>query len=145
MADTPQNYQNHVRWQKSFHFFLLPVFLINFIWSVVEFFLSPGWEPGRWVVVSFALIVLTILTRINPLRAQDRVIRLEEQLRYQRVLPPELAQRAHALTIWQIVALRFAPDAELPDLVRQTLENKFAKTDEIKRAIKNWRADTLRV
>lgn len=145
MADAPQTYQNHVRWHKPFHFFLLPVFLINFIWSAVELFLYPGWDQGRWVVVSFALIVLTLLARINPLRAQDRVIRLEEQLRYQRILPADLAQRASALTVWQVVALRFASDAELPELVRQTLENKFSKSDEIKRAIKNWRADTVRV
>src|ERR1051326_1736279 len=145
MADAPQTYQNHVRWHKPFHFFLLPVFLINFIWSVVELILYPGWDQGRWVVVSFALIVLTLLTRINALRAQDRVIRLEEQLRYQRVLPADLAQQASALTVWQIIALRFACDAELPDLVRLTLGNKFAKSDEIKRAIKSGRADTVRV
>ena len=145
MADAPQTYPNHVRWHKPFHFFLLPVFLINFIWSAVEFFMYPGWDQGRWVVVSFALIVLTILTRINPLRAQDRVIRLEEQLRYQRILPADLAQRASALTVWQVVALRFASDAELPELIRQTLDNKFSKSDEIKRAIKQWRADTVRV
>ena len=145
MTTAPQTYQNHVRWHKPFHFFLVPVFLINFIWSAVEFFMSPGWDQGRWVVVSFALIVLTLLTRINALRAQDRVIRLEEQLRYQRVLPADLAQRASALTVWQIIALRFASDAELPELVRATLDNKFAKSDEIKRAIKQWRPDMVRV
>ena len=134
MADTPQTYQNHVRWHKPFHFFLMPVMLINFIWSVVELILYPGWDQGRWMVVSFALVVMAFLVRVNALRAQDRVIRLEEQLRYQRVLPADLAQRASALPVWQIIALRFASDAELPEIVRATLENKFSKSDEIKRA-----------
>jgi hypothetical protein len=145
MADAPQSYANHVRWHPIFHFFLAPVMLVNFIRSVVLFIKQPGWTAGEWVVMSFALVVLTLLVRVNPLRAQDRIIRLEEQLRYQRVLPPDLAARASQLSIGQIVALRFASDAELPELARQTLDGKFAKPAEIKKAIKNWRADTLRV
>jgi len=145
MADAPQTYQNHVRWHPIFHFFLGPVMLINFIWSAVLFFMHPGWEQGRWLVVSFALVVMALLARVNPLKAQDRVIRLEEQLRYQRLLPANLAERAGALSIGQIIALRFASDAELPELAQKVLENKLSKPDEIKRTIKNWRADTLRV
>jgi len=145
MADAPQSYKNHVRMHPPFHYFLMPVMLINFIWQVVLFVLRPGWTQGEWVVVSAALVIMAFLVRINPLRAQDRIIRLEEQLRYQRVLPQDLAQRAATLRPGQIIALRFASDAELPGLVRQALDNNFAKPDEIKRAIKDWRADTFRV
>ena len=145
MADVAQNYQNHLRWHPPFHFFVAPVMLINFIWSVVVFFRDPSWEQGRWSVVSFAFIVLTLLARINPLRAQDRIIRLEERLRYQRLLPADVAERAGSLPIGQIVALRFASDAELPELVQKVLAKQLSKPGEIKQAVKSWRADTYRV
>ena len=78
----PQTYANHTRWQPTFHFFVVPVMVINFIWSIVEFVMTPGWNSGRWAVVSLALVVLAFLVRLNPLKAQDRIIRLEENLRY---------------------------------------------------------------
>jgi hypothetical protein len=145
MADTPQSYANHTRWHPPFHFFVMPVMLINFIWSIVQFFKAPGWYHGWWIVFSLALVMLAFLVRINPLKAQDRVIRLEERLRYQQLLPADLARQTAALTPGQIVALRFASDDELGGLVRQVLEGKLNKPAEIKRAIQNWRADTLRI
>jgi hypothetical protein len=83
--------------------------------------------------------------RINPLKAQDRLIRLEEQLRYQRVLSADLAAQASTLPVGKIVALRFAPDEELPGLVTQVLDGKLNTSKEIKQAIKNWRGDYFRV
>jgi hypothetical protein len=96
-------------------------------------------------VVSLALVVMATLVRMNPLKAQDRLIRLEEKLRYQQVLSPELCQQASELRPDQIVALRFAGDDELEELVTAVLAGKLTKNGEIKRAIKNWRADTFRV
>src|SRR6267378_1821037 len=107
MSDTnPQTYANHTRWQPTFHFFVVPVMVINFIWSIVEFVMTPGWNAGRWAVVSLALVVLAFLVRLNPLKAQDRIIRLEENLRYQQVLSPVLMQQTNALRTEQIIALR---------------------------------------
>jgi hypothetical protein len=145
MASTPQSYSNHTRWHPPFHFFAAPVMLVNFILSVVQLFRHPGWERGWWVVVSLALLVLTSLIRLNPLRAQDRLIRLEERLRLREVLPAELAARVGELSKGQLVALRFAPDEELEGLVRQVLEGRLTKPSEIKRAVRNWRGDYLRV
>jgi hypothetical protein len=141
----PQTFANHTRWQPPFHFFIAPVMLINFIWSVVDLIMAPGWNSGRWAVVSLALLMLAFLVRVNPLRAQDRTIRLEEHLRYQRVLSPALLQQISAIGRGQLIALRFAPDDELEELVRAVLAGKLTKPVEIKRAIKNWRADTFRV
>jgi len=94
--------------------------------------------------VSFAFVVAVVKTRTNPLRTQDRVIRLEEKLRFHALLTPDLYARSHSLSVQQIVALRFASDEELPELVRRTLdENLTAK--QIKQAINNWRGDYLRV
>jgi hypothetical protein len=145
MADEPQTYANHTRWHAPFHFFAAPVMVTNFIVAVVQLIRDPGLERGWWVVVSAALVAVTALVRANPLRAQDRVIRLEESLRYYQLLPDELARRAAVLTPAQVVALRFAPDEELEGLVREVLEGRLAKPGDIKRAIKGWRADTLRV
>ena len=71
MADTQQTYANHTRWHPPFHFFALPVLLINVIWSVVEFVKTPGWNQGWWIVVSAALVVLAFVARTNALKVQD--------------------------------------------------------------------------
>lgn len=146
MANTiPQTYANHTRWHPPFHFFVVPVMVVNFIWSVVEFVMTPGWNSGRWAVVSLALLVLMFLVRMNPLKAQDRIIRLEERLRYQQLLSPALLEQAGRLRTGQIVALRFAPDDELEELLSAVLAGKLTKPVQIKQAIKNWRSDTFRV
>jgi hypothetical protein len=145
MMATTQTFANHTRWHPAFHFFVLPVMLINFIWSVVEFVRAPGWDSGWWIVVSLALLLLTSFVRTNSLKVQDRIIRLEEKLRYQQVLSPAAKQQTGTLTPAQICALRFAGDDELEELVSAVTAGKFAKTRDIKQAIKNWRADTFRV
>lgn len=145
MADAPQTYENHTRWHAPYHFFVAPVLLANVVIALVQLLRDPGLERGWWLVVSAALFGLAGLVRINPLKVQDRVIRLEESLRYYQLLPEELARRADALTNAQMVALRFASDEELEGLVREVLEGKLTKPGEIKRAVRNWRADNLRV
>jgi Family of unknown function (DUF6526) len=145
VADVPQSYENHTRWHAPFHFFVAPVLLTNVVVAVVQLIRDPGLDRGWWLVVSTALLVLAGLVRINPLRAQDRIIRLEEGLRYYQLLPEELARRTPSLTTAQTVALRFASDEELEGLVREVLEGRLTKPGEIKRAVKHWRADTLRV
>lgn len=145
MAKNPQTYDNHTRWHPPFHFFLAPLFLLNFIFASVQLFRFRDLDHAVLLLLAMGLVVLTALTRINALRVQDRLIRLEERLRYQQVLPSPIAESAMALPTGQIMALRFASDEELPELVRQVLDGKLAKNDEIKRSVKQWRADTLRV
>jgi Family of unknown function (DUF6526) len=145
MADTPQTFANHTRWQPPIHFFVLPVLLINVIWTIVVFVQAPNWNAGWAIVVSLALVVLMTYVRVNPLKAQDRIIRLEEKLRYQQLLSPAVCQQASGLSPGQIIALRFAGDDELEELVTAVAAGKFRKTSDIKRAIKHWRADTFRV
>lgn len=142
---TPQTFSNHTRWQPWFHYFVAPVLLINVVWAIVVFVKAPDRNTGWWIIVSFALVVLATLVRLNSLKVQDRLIRLEEKLRYQQVLSPALCQQASTLNPSQIVALRFAPDDELEELVSAVLAGKFSKNADIKRAIKNWRGDTFRV
>jgi uncharacterized protein DUF6526 len=144
---TSQNYRNHTRLFPPYHFFVVWVFLINIIVTIVV--LIRRWPHHIamhiWMVVmALALFVLVTVARTFPLRVQDRVIRLEENLRYQRLLSPELLTAAQSLTLRQTIALRFASDAELPALVQRALaENLPPKA--IKQAITDWRADNLRV
>jgi hypothetical protein len=145
MADVPQTYANHTRWHPPFHFFAMPVILTNVVVAAVQLARDPGLDRGWWLVVSAALLVVAAYSRLNPLKAQDRVIRLEESLRYYQVLPEDLARRAASLTPAQTAALRFASDEELEGLVREVLEGRLTTPDEIKRAVKNWRADTMRI
>ena len=145
MADTQQSYANHARWHPAFHFFVIPVMLINFVWAIVDFVKTPGRNQGWWIVVSAALVILTLLARTNALKVQDRIIRLEERLRYQQLLPAELAQQCGSLAVGKIIALRFASDEELEVLIREVLGGRLSDTAQIKKAIKNWRGDTFRV
>src|ERR1044071_4187170 len=140
-----QNFENHTRWHPPFHFFVVPVMLINFFWAVVTFFKMPNANSAWWIVVSVALVVLTLVVRTNSLRVQDRLIRLEERLRYQQLLPANMLQQVYSFSPGQVCALRFASDEELQPLASQVVSGQLTKPRDIKRAIKNWRADTFRV
>src|SRR5437867_6238777 len=123
----PQNFANHTRWHPAFHFFILPVMLINFVWAIIQFVKTPNLNAGWWIVVSLALVLLALFVRQYPLKVQDRIMRLEERLRYQQALSPVLINQASALTPGQIVALRFAGDDELEELVGSVLAGKLTK------------------
>ena len=86
--------------------------------ALVELIRHPGLDKGWWLVVSAALVVLAALARLNALKVQDRVIRLEESLRYYQLLPEELARGAASLTPAQHAALRFASDVSAPAALR---------------------------
>jgi Family of unknown function (DUF6526) len=141
----PQSFANHTRWHPPFHFFIMPVLLINFFWVVLLFVKAPTANSGWLIVVSLALLLLGFFTRINSLRVQDRLIRLEEKLRYQQVLPQELSAQMNALTPAQICALRFASDDELEQIANQVITGKLSQPKDIKQAVKNWRPDLHRV
>jgi len=145
MAEPVQTYKSHARWVPAFHFFVLPVLLINVFFAAVRFVKDPRGSSGWGVIVALALFLGMFLLRGMPLRAQDRVIRLEERARFDRLLPGDLRARAGELTTAQFIALRFAPDDEVPDLTRRALDGELKTQADIKRAIKNWRPDTLRV
>lgn len=140
-----QNYKNHVRYFPLVHYFLTPIFTFNLIWQAVRLFQEPNWDRAENLLMAIAFIALSIAARIQALRAQDRVIRLEEALRYQKILRAELLEKAQGLTTAQIIALRFASDDELPVLIQRILNNELPTSKEIKMAIKNWRGDFLRV
>src|SRR5271157_3508749 len=145
MADAPlQNYSHHTRYDPLFHFFILPVFAITLISSIVHLVRRPGLHSAWLVVVMVAAVLLAFKVRLYALKVQDRVIRLEERLRLMTLLDPGLRPRIGELTESQLIALRFASDGELPALAARALYEKLA-TAEIKKAIQQWRGDYWRV
>ena len=145
MADgAPQNLSNHTRYDPPFHFFILPVFAITLIATIVHLVRRPGLHSAWLVVVMIAAIVAIFKIRLNPLKVQDRVIRLEERLRFATLLDPALRPRIAEFTESQLVALRFASDAELPALAARALNEKLSAPD-IKKSIQHWRPDYWRV
>lgn len=146
MAQTPQNYSNHAQYTPLYHYFTSPLTLIFVVWSIVRFGDAPSYDTGYFLVGALALFGAVSVSRLSPLRAQDRIIRLEEQLRYQRVLPTALAEQAmQSFSPRHYITLRFASDAELPALVEQVIANPAVKGKELKQQIRNWRADHFRV
>lgn len=145
MAEPVQSFKTHTRWVPAFHFFVLPILLVNVFISASRFIANPGAMTGWGLLVTIALFLGMFLLRGMPLRAQDRVIRLEERARFDRLLPGDLRGRVGELTTAQFIALRFAPDDEVADLMRRTLDGELKTQTDIKRAIKSWRPDTLRV
>jgi hypothetical protein len=141
----PQNLQNHARFVPLFHLYIFWVFMINFGYSIYQLFES-GISFGSVLAVfmAAALIILWFYTRNFALTVQDRVIRLEMRMRLAEVLPADLRARIAEFELGQLLALRFASDAELPELARKVLDEKLTDRKAIKQMIKNWQADYLR-
>jgi len=144
---TPQNYKNHGRLDPPFHIFVLLSLLANFF--LCAYMLYRDW-PNQWrlhawwVWMALVFVAWGTRTRMYALKDQDRIIRLEERLRYQTLLGPAELAASEALTLRQVIALRFASDAELPHLVHRALaENMTSK--QIKESITVWRADYDRI
>ncbi len=139
-----QTYANHTRFDPPFHFFLAPVALVYLGLAARNLYLHPGGGTGFGLLFAIAIVVGLVRMRTYSLKVQDRLIRLEERLRMQGVLPAELQPRVVELSESQMVGLRFACDGELASLVKRALEEKLTNK-QIKQAIVVWRPDTFRV
>ncbi len=141
----PQTYANHTRLHPPFHFFLAPGALVLLILTIINVFRHYA-QLDAWILLLMAILFFAalFLVRSYPLRVQDRIIRLEERLRLEAVLSADFEPRIRELTEAQLIALRFASEAELPALVEKALTTKMPPRD-IKKAIVTWRADTFRV
>jgi hypothetical protein len=140
----PQSFQRHSRYVPGYHYALSGIFLINLIYRVMMLLRYPAVATAVPALTAFGLALALWYMRVFPLRVQDRVIRLEEQLRMQRLLPADLQARIHEFSPGQLVALRFASDAEIPALARRVLDEKLVRKHEIKALIQTWRPDELR-
>ncbi|MGO9404991.1 MAG: DUF6526 family protein [Terriglobales bacterium] len=139
-----QNYSHHTRFDPPFHFFVLPVFAITLILTIVHVVRRPSLHSAWMVVVMVAALAVIFRIRLYALKVQDRVIRLEERLRLATLLDPALRPRIPELTEAQLIGLRFASDAELPALAVRALNEKLSR-DDIKKSVQHWRPDDWRV
>jgi hypothetical protein len=140
-----QNFSNHSKLVPTYHFFVLPVFALNLVQSIFGL-IQPGfaWNGLVHFLTALALLVFAFNARVFALKVQDRVIRLEERLRFARLLPDDLKPRIEEFTPGQLVALRFASDEELPPLARKVLNDKLTDVKAIKKMVHHWRPDYLR-
>jgi hypothetical protein len=141
-----QNYANHRQTVPLFHGVLFGIIVLTLIGSIVNLVESFGdhqrlYSASLIVAISIALVFLFFFTRIFALKAQDRAIRAEENLRHLAIAGKLLDAR---LGTEQVVALRFASDGEFVELARRAAAESLPP-DQIKRAVKEWRADTYRV
>ena len=145
MADkVPQTFENHARFVPAYHVILFGILLINLGWSLYRMFRAFSVETALGLLLAFGLMLMFFFSRIFALRVQDRVIRLEMRLRMEKLLPADLQPSIPEFTPRQLIALRFASDAELPELARRVITEKIEDGKTIKKLIRQWNPDYLR-
>ncbi len=140
-----QNYKNHAQFFPPFHYILMPALLVHFVWCIVRTVQEFNWDRLEYTFLAFFLVFASLVARLQSMKVQDRVIRLEERLRYKSLLNSTLEAKASQFKTGQMIALRFASDEELPGLVEKIISGELKDSKEIKMAVKNWRGDYLRV
>jgi len=145
MSQELQNYKNHAKLVPGFHYVGSVLLLGLIIWSIARLAMRPSWGAASFLAVVISLNLIAFYARAFALGVQDRVIRLEERMRMERVLPDDLKARIMEVTTDQLIGLRFAPDEELADLTRRALDGELADRKAIKMAVKNWRPDYQRI
>jgi hypothetical protein len=145
MSDRAQSFENHARMVPAYHYVLAALVFAVLIWSVMRLVADPSLDRVMVVLLAVALILTALFARGFPMGVQDRVIRLEERLRMETILPEDLRPRIGELTTEQLIGLRFASDEELPELARRVLDGELTDRKSIKQAVKSWRADHQRI
>lgn len=148
MPATPQieqNFANHTKQLPPLYMAAFLVLAANLLWTLWMLIRFPTVATALAVLTAFAILVVGLYARTNAQVVQNRLIRLEERLRLANILPADLKARIGELSTSQLIALRFASDAEVTELVREVLAGDIQDRKAIKMKIKSWRADFLRV
>ncbi len=141
----PLSYKTHRAYDPLYHFFVVPVLGINVLFTAYVLVRRPIFVNVWALIFAIALLGLAWRVRYFPLRIQDRLIRLEETLRLQRVLPEELRGKISDLSTRELIALRFCTDDELPEHVRAIYAGEYRGGENVKSRIKTWRPDPHRI
>jgi hypothetical protein len=139
-----QNFENHAKFVPGFHIVVLGILATNLIWSIYRLFHAFSAEAAISLLLAIAFVLLAFYARTFALAVQDRLIRLEMRLRMQELLSAELRPRIPEFSVNQLVALRFASDAELPALAKKVLDEKLNDRKAIKKMIRDWQPDFVR-
>jgi hypothetical protein len=140
-----QSYESHRRYFPAHHFIVQPILIAWFFYQLGRFLDARSVETGMTALLGLGLVVFAFSSRVMSLTAQNRVIRLEERLRLMRLMPPEDHARIDELKTRQLVGLRFASDSEVVDLARRCLSGELDSSSAVKKEVKEWRPDYLRV
>jgi hypothetical protein len=145
MADAKvQTFENHAHIIPAYHYFTLGLIVVNLLYRLYVAVVAFSTDALMSLFVAIALLMIFFFARIFALRVQDRVIRLEMRLRLAGILPPDLRTRINDLSVNQLCSLRFASDAELPELTRKVLDERLDDRRTIKKMVRDWQADWLR-
>lgn len=144
MAKETQNFKNHSKVVPAFHLFVLPMLIVNLVSMIVFACRHCSYRSVEGALMALALLLGIMYARMFALKVQDRLIRLEMRLRLAEILPGDLRGRIGEFTLAQLIALRFASDAELPALARKVLDEKIVERKAIKAMVQNWQVDELR-
>ena len=145
MRAEPLSYKTHRAYDPLYHFFVIPVLGINVLLAAYFVYRRPVLLNVWALIFAIALVALCWRVRYFPLRIQDRLIRLEETLRLQRVLPDELRSKIDEISTRELIALRFCADEELPEHVRAIYAGDYRGGENVKSRIKSWRPDPHRI
>lgn len=145
MADAPQSFRNHAKMVPGFHYVATPILMASLVYFAFRAFRDPSTETVMTALFSLGVLLAAFYGRLFPLGVQDRLIRLEERLRLERLLPAEVRVRIAELTTDQLIGLRFASDEEVPELTARVLAGELKTRKAIKAAIRDWRPDHQRV
>jgi len=140
----PQSFENHAKFVPAYHIVAFGIFVINLFWSIYRVIHAFSAQNAMSLLLAIGFLLLFFYARIFALAVQDRVIRLEMQLRLQRILPPDLQPCIPEFGVTQLIALRFASDRELPGLAQKVLDEKLSDRKAIKKLVKDWQPDLLR-
>lgn len=142
-----QNYQNHIRYYPPHHFVFYPVILVGLISSIIFAVKHPD-SVMEWTFIAILLLIIGwlafMLRQHYALTTQDRIVRLEVRFRYFAITGQRFELLERNLSLGQILALRFASDGELVDLVKRAIAEHLSP-DDIKRSVKDWQGDYMRV
>ena len=145
MSQSDQNLKNHAKMVPAYHYLMTPMLVLPSLYLGYRVVVDFSFADLVTFIFSVGVVFAAFFARWFALGVQDRVIRLEEQLRMEKLLPEELKQRIPEVTTEQMIALRFASDEELPGLVFKALTEGISNRKTLKQAIKNWRADHQRI
>jgi hypothetical protein len=142
-----QDYSNHTRYYAPHHFIFYPVVGILFVASIICIYIFPD-HSVEWAAIALLFLIVAwlsfMLRQHYALTNQNRIVRLEMRLRYYQLTQKRFEAVESGLTFSQIAALRFASDDELLPLLEKTISENLSP-DTIKRSIKNWQPDEMRV
>jgi len=145
MSQPAQNFENHAKMVPAYHGVAFAMLMVPLLWFAYRTVTDFSVNVLMLLVFCGGVVIVTLFARLFPLGVQDRVIRLEERMRLQRLVPDDLQSRVGDISTDQLVGLRFAPDEELPDLARRVLDGSLSDRKSIKQAVKNWHPDHQRI